>query len=129
MRTVQKESGTVYLSKLAVAGVFRAAKCITGCVECISSENPINAELWPKTVAASTVLVMTAQAFLNLLENGPATLQTFDLMVSFLDHRIDYQWSHCRSFGWVLSIQTCGIALLQQDQNLWVLSNQVSTTI
>ena len=64
------------------AGVFRAAKCITGRVECISSENPVNAELWPKIVAASTVLVMTAQAFLNMLESGPATLQTFDLIVS-----------------------------------------------
>lgn len=64
------------------AGVFRAANCITGRVECISSDNPINAELWPKTLAASTVLVMTAQAFLNMLEGGPATLQTFDLIVS-----------------------------------------------
>lgn len=64
------------------AGVFRAANCITGRVECISSENPINAELWPRTLAASTVLVMTAQAFLNMLEGGPATLQTFDLIVS-----------------------------------------------
>lgn len=63
------------------AGVFRAAKCITGQVECISSENPINAELWPKTVAASTVLVMTAQAFLNMLESGRATLHAFDLIV------------------------------------------------
>lgn len=51
-------------------------------MECISSENPINAELWPKTVEASTVLVMTAQAFLNMLEGGPATLQSFDLIVS-----------------------------------------------
>lgn len=65
-----------------VGGVFRAADCILGRVECISSDNPINAETWPTTMAASTVLVMTAQAFLNMLEDGPATLQAFDLMVS-----------------------------------------------
>ena len=63
------------------AGVFRAAKCITGSVECISSENPINAQLWPKVLAANSVLVMIAQAFLNMLVDGPATLPAFKLMV------------------------------------------------
>lgn len=73
---------TLVSSARNAAGVFRAADCIPGRVECISSDNPINAKMWPGTLAASTVLVMTAQAFLNMLIDGPATLQAFDLMVS-----------------------------------------------
>ncbi|DBB05724.1 TPA: hypothetical protein ACH3X1_012325 [Trebouxia sp. C0004] len=62
-------------------GVFRAAKCIPEGVACISSENPISSQQWPSAIRANHVLVMTVQALLNMLENGDATLQAFDLMV------------------------------------------------
>ena len=67
---------------VADAGVFRAAKCIPNGVACFSSENPINGQLWPSALHHNCVLVMTAQAFLNMLEDADATLHSFDLMVS-----------------------------------------------
>ncbi len=66
------------------AGVFRAAKCIPEGVACFSSENPISGRQWPSAIQANHVLVMTVQALLNMLEDGDATLQAFDLMVSQL---------------------------------------------
>ena len=73
------------LSHSAVnAGVFRAAKCIPDGVACFSSENPISGRQWPSAIIANHVLVMTVQALLNMLEDGDATLQAFDLMVSQL---------------------------------------------
>ncbi|KAL0044320.1 hypothetical protein WJX82_011427 [Trebouxia sp. C0006] len=62
-------------------GVFRAAKCIPDGVACFSSENPISGRQWPSAIKANHVLVMTVQALLNMLEDGNATLQAFDLMV------------------------------------------------
>lgn len=67
---------------VADAGVFRAARCIPDGVACFSSENPINGQRWPSALQRYCVLVMTAQAFLNMLEEGDATLHSFDLMVS-----------------------------------------------
>ncbi len=66
----------------AAAGVFWAARCIPAGVSCFSSDNPVNGQLWPSAIKHNHVVVMTAQAFLNLLEDRDATLQTFDLMVS-----------------------------------------------
>jgi len=66
------------------AGVFRAAKCIPDGVACFSSESPISVQQWPSAIKDNHVLVMTVQALLNMLEDGDATLQAFDLMVSQL---------------------------------------------
>lgn len=65
----------------ANAGVFRAAKCIPDGVACFSSKNPISGRQWPSAIKDNHVLVMTVQALLNMLEDGDATLQAFDLMV------------------------------------------------
>ncbi|KAA6429036.1 MAG: retinoic acid inducible I [Trebouxia sp. A1-2] len=62
-------------------GVFRAAKCIPDGVACFSSKNPISGRQWPSAIKDNHVLVMTVQALLNMLEDGDATLQAFDLMV------------------------------------------------
>ena len=82
------------LSHSAVnAGVFRAAKCIPDGVACFSSENPISGRQWPSAIKANHVLVMTVQALLNMLEDGNATLQAFDLMVSQLAVSGSYSFS------------------------------------
>ena len=60
-----------------------AAKSMPFVVECFSSENPINAQLWPEVINHTRVQVMTAQVFLNKLDAGDATLETVDLMVSW----------------------------------------------
>ena len=66
------------------AGVSRAAKCVPEGVACFSSESPISGQQWPSAIKDNHVLVMTVQALLNMLEDGDATLQAFDLMVSQL---------------------------------------------
>ena len=58
------------------------AKCISGHVQCYAGDgSPMTAEIWPVAIAQSSVMVMTAQILLNMLETV-ASISQFDLMVS-----------------------------------------------
>ena len=67
-----------YVAAAFMAGISQ----IGGTAECFSSENPINSRNWATTIAAVSVIVMTAQSFLNVLRDNTASFQDIALTVS-----------------------------------------------
>ena len=61
---------------------------IGGTTECFNRENPINSGNWAKVLAALTVIVMTAQSFLNVLKDNAASLHDIALMVSYTLYKV-----------------------------------------
>ena len=64
------------------AGALMAGlRDVGGTTQCFNSDNPINSRNWAKALAATSVIVMTAQSFLNVLRDNTASLHDIALMV------------------------------------------------
>ena len=51
-------------------------------VQSFSSDNPVSKDTWPEVLETHSVMIMTAQIFLNLLVDGCARLEQLHLLVN-----------------------------------------------
>ena len=86
MQKVQNIIATAHHSRnclSCVAAAFMAGiSQIGGTAQCFNSDNPINSRNWATTIATVSVIVMTAQSFLNVLQDNTTSFQDIALMVT-----------------------------------------------
>lgn len=110
--------------------------------ECFARETPINSSNWAVTIDHVSVLVMTAQSFLNVLRDRTASFRQIALMVSILINPLAstvmrwYSWwtlSHCRNAGLSVNVKVVKVVLVMHGRlvpkSYHVLLDLVSHTI